>query len=152
MIRALKDFLENALGEPGDAEREGPSRVELAAAVLMVEISLADSRLQDEERRVIENALTRQFHLSPEDASEMIAAAEREVDHAVSLHDFTRMINEHLDMQEKIRIVERLWEVAFADAVLDKYEEYYIRKIADLLYVPHVQFVKTRHRASRGGG
>jgi len=152
MIRALKEFLENALGQPGETGRQGPSRVELAAAVLMVEISLADSELHEEERRTIENALVREFHLSPEDAAGIIAAAEREVDHAVSLHDYTRMINERLDAGEKVRIVERLWEVAFADAVLDKYEEYYIRKIADLLYVPHVQLVRTRHRASRGGG
>ena len=149
MIKALKEFLDSALGTPGQDDARAPvSRVELAAAVLMVEISLADHALQDEERHVIEDVLQRQFHLSAGDARDMITAAEQEVDHAVSLHDFTRLINERMDAGEKARVVERLWEVAFADAVLDKYEEYYIRKIADLLYVPHVQLVKTRHRAA----
>lgn len=148
MIQALKDFLENALKQP-DETAPGVSRVELAAAVLMVEISLADHELHEEERRVIEGALQQQFHLPPGEARDIIAAAEREVDHAVSLYEFTRMMNERMSAEEKTHIVERLWEVAFADAVLDKYEEYYIRKVADLLYVPHVQLVRTRHRASR---
>ena len=79
---------------------------------------------------------------------EIIKTARTEVDHSISLHDFTRKVNEVLDAGEKAALIELLWEVAVADNVIDKYEEYFIRKIADLLYVPHKDYIKAKHRAS----
>ena len=58
------------------------------------------------------------------------------------------MLNDNLDAEEKIHVIELLWQVAFADAVLDKYEEYYIRKIADLLYISHKDYIRTKHRVA----
>jgi uncharacterized tellurite resistance protein B-like protein len=78
-----------------------------------------------------------------------LSLAEEEVDHVVSLHDFTRSINDSLSREDRVKIVELLWRVAFADAVLDKYEEYFIRKIADLLYVSHKDYIQSKHRAAR---
>ncbi len=66
----------------------------------------------------------------------------------MSLYEFTRLLNEQLSREERIRIVEMLWRVAFVDSVIDKYEEYYIRKIADLLYVSHRDYIKAKHRVS----
>ena len=133
-------------------EDDHAHRIELACAVLMLEISLADSTLDDSEKSSIENALGQRFKLPAEEIETLLDLAHREVDHAVSLHDFTRLLNERMSEREKEQVVEYLWQVAFADGVLDKYEEYYIRKIADLLYVPHVRLMKSRHRASRSAG
>ena len=83
-----------------------------------------------------------------DEARALIELAENEVDHAVSLYDFTSFLNDTMSNEERAGIVELLWQVAFADAVLDKYEEYYVRKIADLLYVPHRDFIKAKLRAS----
>ena len=124
------------------------NRVDLAAAVLMIEISLADSSIDDEELAVIKKALIAHFNIAAEQVDELIELARREVDLAVSLHDFTRMLNNNLNPSEKIQIIELLWQVAFADAVLDKYEEYYIRKIADLLYISHKDYIRTKHRVA----
>ena len=134
-------------GGARDTSRPG-NRVELAAAVLMIEISLADSAIDNEELAVIKTTLVNHFNIAAGQVEELIELARREVDLAVSLHDFTRLLNENLDPAEKIRVIESLWKVAFADAVLDKYEEYYIRKIADLLYISHKDYIRTKHRVA----
>ena len=147
--KSLKDFFERSIQDSADHPGSGTdNRVELSAAVLMIEISLADSSIGDDELAVIENALVEHFDISEEQVDELIDLARREVDIAVSLHDFTRMLNNNLEASEKIRIIELLWQVAFADAVLDKYEEYYIRKIADLLYISHKDYIRTKHRVA----
>ena len=147
MLKSLKVFFERSIQDSAD---QGMSlldnRVELAAAVLMIEISLADSSIDDEELAVIKKALIAHFNIGADQVDELIDLARREVDLAVSLHDFTRMLNNNLNPSEKIQIIELLWQVAFADAVLDKYEEYYIRKIADLLYISHKDYIRTKHR------
>ena len=148
MLTSLKQFFEVNVIAKVDAEASSESTIEFAAAMLMLEISRADSSIDSDEREVIDKVLKTQFHLSEEQASELLALAEKEVDHNVSLHDFTRAINEEMSQADKIKIVEYLWQVAYADSVLDKYEEYFIRKIADLLYVSHKDYIKTKHRAA----
>ena len=151
MLKSIREFFENSLSDDGVRSDSGPdNRVELAAAVLMVEISLADSSVDKDELAVIKTALTHHFDMDAGQVSELIELARREVDLAVSLHDFTRMLNENLDAAEKIGVIESLWKVAFADAVLDKYEEYYIRKVADLLYISHKDYLRTKHRVAGG--
>ena len=149
MLKSLKAFFERSVQDSADHSRSGlHNRVDLAAAVLMIEISLADSSIDNEELAVIKTALIGHFNIAAEQVDELIELARREVDLAVSLHDFTRMLNNNLGASEKIRIIELLWQVAFADAVLDKYEEYYIRKIADLLYISHKDYIRTKHRVA----
>lgn len=148
MMRALKQLFDEALSRAKQDEAGGPTSVELSAAVLMLEVSMADSELTEGERHTIEQALRRGFHVDADTAQKLISLAEAEVDHAVSLFEFTRAINDAMGEEEKAQIVELLWKVAFADAILDKYEEYYIRKIADLLHVPHSRFIRAKHRAA----
>lgn len=149
MLKSLIEFFEQGTGETAESARAGAdNRVELAAAVLMIEISLADSSIDDGELAVIKKALTGRFKIAVEQVDELIELARKEVDLAVSLNEFTRMLNDNLDATEKIQVIELLWEVAFADAVLDKYEEYYIRKIADLLYISHKDYIRTKHRVA----
>ena len=149
MLKSIREFFERGIQDDADFDRaDSDNRLELAAAVLMVEISLADSAVDDEELVVIKTALVNHFNIAAGQVDELIELAQREVDLAVSLHEFTRMLNDNLDASEKIRIIESLWKVAFADAVLDKYEEYYIRKIADLLYISHKDYIITKHRVA----
>lgn len=148
MLSTLKEFFESHV-VPTTTDDDTPEKtIEFAAAVLMFEISRADSTIVPEERKVIDAALVNHFHLSQMEAQELLALAEREVDDSVSLYEFTRSINDRLSNKDRVKIVELLWQVAFADAVLDKYEEYFIRKIADLLYVSHKDYIRAKHRAS----
>jgi uncharacterized tellurite resistance protein B-like protein len=147
MLKTLKEFFTSTL--EADSNHDTGHDLNLAAAVLMVEISMADSSIGEEERRIIHNAMQESFNLSEDEAHTIISLAEKEVDHAVSLHEFTSLINQTLSAEEKSGIVGILWEVAFADKILDKYEEYFIRKIADLLYVSHQDYIKAKHRAMK---
>ena len=148
MLRNLKEFFESHIVSTTVDDDTPEKTIEFAAAVLMFEISRADSTIDPEERKVIDAALVNHFHLSQMEAEELLALAEREVDDSVSLYEFTRSINDKLSNKDRVKIVELLWQVAFADAVLDKYEEYFIRKIADLLYVSHKDYIRAKHRAS----
>ena len=148
MIKSIKAYFESLLENDKQNEHPHANTIELATAVLMIEISLADDHIDDNERETIKKLLTRSFSLDEAEIDELINAAEQEVDHAVSLYEFTRLLNDSLDIDEKTRVVQNLWRVAFADSVLDKYEEYYIRKVADLLYVPHSNYIKAKHDAA----
>ncbi len=148
MFKTLKEFFESRLRETERDKEAGPHTTELAAAVLMLEIGLADSSFDEIERKVMTETMKNSFHLQDDEIETIITLAEKEVDHAVSLHDYTRTINRNLAPEEKVRIVELLWKVAFADAVLDKYEEYFVRKIADLLHVSHRDYIRAKHRAN----
>ena len=145
MIGNLKEFFDkHFVSSPSLTEETAEKTIEFAAAVLMFEISRADSSIDTEEREVIDKALVEHFNLSQSEANELLTLAEKEVDHSISLSEFTRAINDSLDAEDKVKIVELLWRVALADAVLDKYEEYFIRKIADLLYVSHKDYIRTK--------
>ncbi len=148
MIKTIKNYFEELLQDNSENNESHKHTIELATAVLMIEISLADDHIHDEERRVIKELLHKNFELSQNEINELITLAEEEVDHAVSLYEFTRLLNESLSIPEKVNIIENCWRVAYADSVVDKYEEYYIRKVADLLYIAHSDYIKSKLKAA----
>jgi uncharacterized tellurite resistance protein B-like protein len=148
MIENIKAYFETLFSDDSTDSEPHKRTIELATAVLMIEISLADDHIHEDERNTIKSVLIDHYKLSNEEIDELISSAENEVDHAVSLYEFTRLLNDTLSMPEKINIIEGLWRVAFADAVLDKYEEYYIRKIADLLYIAHSDYIQSKIKAA----
>ena len=148
MILSIKKYFEDLFSKTSDDQSTHKRTIELATAVLMIEISLADDHIDDEERNVINHLLIQTFGLEQNAINELIEAAEQEVDHAVSLYEFTRLLNDALSMAERVEIIENLWRVAYADSVLDKYEEYYIRRVTDLLYIAHSDYIKAKHKAA----
>ena len=118
--------------------------LQLAAAVLLIEISRSDAHVSSTEEAVILRAIKATFELTEEEADSVIATANRETDEAVSFYEFTRVINDQFSAEQKSELVKMLWEVAVADGHIDDYEDHYIRKIADLIYVPHSEFIRTK--------
>ena len=135
----LKRF-RNRAESPRDT---APAR-RLAVATLLVEIARADFEVDSSERSAIRRMLASAYGLDPGAARSLVEEAERAVEEAVSLHEFTSRLNEELSPPEKVEIIEMLWRVAFADGRLDKYEEHLVRKAADLLYVPHRRFIRAK--------
>ena len=148
MIKNIQHYFEMLFQNKTEDDASHKKTIELATAVLMIEISLADDHIQEEERIVIKNLLNDNFNLEHDEIDELICLAEKEVDLAVSLYEFTSLLNESLSMSEKINIIKNLWQVAYADSVVDKYEEYYIRKIADLLYISHSDYIQSKLKAA----
>lgn len=146
MLNSLKDLLVEHLSAD-EPEEQREHTLQLATAALLLEISRSDTDIRKDELRLIEQRLRDCFQLDENESRALVEQAGSSVDESVSLHEFTRVINDHLSRQERVHIVELLWQVAFVDGVLDKHEEFYVRKIADLLYVSQKDFIRTKHRA-----
>ncbi len=130
---------------PRLAERE----LQQATAALLIEAARSDFAFDQTERGRIELLLRERFSLGHGELQEMMQAAEAEVEQATSLHQFTRILDINLDPEEKRSLLQMLWEIAFIDGRIDKYEEYLIRRLADLLHLPHSDFIKAKLRASQ---
>ena len=122
----------------------------LATAVLLLEVSRADFDVQEEELRTIVSALAERFRFSEQEVQGLVDLALTEQEHHVSIYPFVKVINDGCTPEEKKRLLLDLWKTAYADRRLDKYEEYQIRKIADLLYLPHSTFIQTKLEVQQG--
>ena len=148
MLRSLKELFESlaprAESEPVEVRKH---RLQLAAAVLLVEVTRSDSRTNDAEQTAVLLALRQRFTLADDEVSRLVELAESAARRAHDLFSFTSKIDEGLDLEQKVRIVENLWQVAYADAHLSTHESHLIRKIADLLHVPHGAYISAKMRA-----
>lgn len=146
MLDKLKSLF--ATTTASDEKHLAPS-IELACAALLIELIYADYNKDPAEISAAKEALQQTFALQDAELQELIELAETEKHEAVSMYPFTSVINERFEAQEKIQIIAMLWQVAYADGHLDKFEEHYIRKIADLLYVSHKDFIQAKLKATK---
>jgi len=148
MIATLQALLKKYTHLPQDEPLDGEQALRMAAVALLIEVARADSRVNDEEHQVILRIIERCYSVSAGQALEIANAAEGYADELTSLYPLTRLLTSECSLEERVAIVRLLWEVTFADGHVDKHEEYLVRKVADLLYVPHNQFIRTRLQES----
>jgi uncharacterized tellurite resistance protein B-like protein len=148
-MRSLKRWIEQNFG---DAAADDPARREqlrnLAVAALLVEVLRADYDVAEAERRQVVESMRGMLGLDEAQCAGLLAEAEQQVDRAHDLHQFTTAVNGALAHDEKLRLVEQMWRVAQADAIVHKYEEHIIRRVADLLHVSHREFIAAKLRAA----
>ena len=125
--------------------------VRVATAALLIETARADFEFDKMEREKLDRLIGETYGLSTQERRELIQIAEAEVDASVSLDQFTRLLDRNLSPAQKRRVMELLWEVALADGRIDKYEEYLILKLADLLHVSHKVFILAKLNATEKG-
>jgi uncharacterized tellurite resistance protein B-like protein len=125
-------------------------KTDLASACLLIEVMKSDHELDDREAAEFIEILQKQLDISDEDLADLVTLAEAEAKQATSLYEFTSLINAGYDYENKLALIENMWRVAYADERLDKYEEHLIRKISDLIYVSHRDFIRTKHSARSG--
>jgi uncharacterized tellurite resistance protein B-like protein len=148
MFRTIQQFFESQIQPAAQVpEVQSDHPLKLATAALLIELIRADFKVEDAERRAVEDAVRRVFDLSLEETTEIIRLAEEEASKSLSIYEFTHLIDRGLPVEKKIYIVELLWRVAFSDAELEQHEEYLIRKIAKLLHVRHEDFIDAKMRA-----
>ncbi len=135
--------LSRLLSKPRSERSEAQCR-QLAMAVLLVETARADFQDQDAEHLAMREALVRSLGLGADEAQALIERAFTQARESVSLHGFLATLNAELDAAGKRDLLEALWRVAYADGRLDPQEEARIRQLADLLFVPHADFVQLR--------
>ena len=136
MLYRFKAFFEvkQAVGG-GEAGGHTPDEFHLAAAVLLVYAATADAEFGAAERDRIEWLCEHRFELGHDEAHELIEAAEQRVENSVQLLEFTRTIKDGFSYEERIHLMEMLWEVVYADEIVEAHEASLMRQIAGLIYV-----------------
>ncbi len=140
MLNALKSFFDDVLDKPEQQKID----LELAITVLLYEVAHADADSSDEEDEAITRLIRKAFDLEIAAANNLINKAKQSQADSISVHTFTRVIKDQLTRPERARFVKAMWLVAYSDGQLDKYEEAIIRKVADLLYLDHSEFIKAK--------
>lgn len=134
--------------EPGtETEVATEQQAQLAAAVMLVEVAAIDDHFQASEADALLKILAHKFQLSAQDVEQLQDQATLAQANASSLHDHTRVINERFSDQQKQDLIANMWQIAYADGELDKYEEYIIRRVSELLYVSHSDFIRAKQWA-----
>lgn len=141
MIDKIKAFFSKNIIEADD---NALSSEQLATAALLIEVMVIDGNLDEQEFRAISNTLSQMLDLSNEQIDELIVLSREEVADATSLYQFTREINAHYDHDKKMALMTAMWQVALADGHLDKHEEGIIRRVADLLYIRHNEYIRCK--------
>lgn len=121
-----------------------PRQVQLAAAALLIEVSKADYNTHAEEQLAIVDAIRHSTGIGEDEIAAMLTDAQRASSDSTSLYEFTSLLNSQYSDDQKFELVKTLWRVAAADGEIHKYEDHLIRKIADLIYVPHAQFIRAK--------
>jgi uncharacterized tellurite resistance protein B-like protein len=145
MLERIKGFFDRHLGQAGEGGEA--RRLRLAAAALLLEMTRMDERVLPGECAAVEEAVRERFALTPEECRELLELADAERHDATDYFQFTSLIVRHWGMDERTALVEALWRVAYADSALSPYEEHLVRKVAQLLHVPHGAFVAAKHRS-----
>jgi uncharacterized tellurite resistance protein B-like protein len=148
MLDGLKALLDSWLPPaPGLEAADEQRALQLATAVMLVEVMRADGRFNADEQAAVRRALKDRFGLGDAQAQQLETQAEASASRATDYFSFTSRLNAHFDMAQKVRLVEEMWRVAYADGHLSEVERHVLWRVADLLHVPQGAYVNARLRA-----
>lgn len=157
MLRSLKDLFDQ-LGAGLAPDTTGPDpkaeehRLQLATGVMLVEVMRAEPDLSDAERDAVLLALRSKFDLADDELERLLELAHNTSRYAYDYQRFTARLNERFTQQQKIRVIEAMWQVAYADGHLDVHENQVISKVAGLLHVTHGEYIAAKMRAQEDAG
>jgi uncharacterized tellurite resistance protein B-like protein len=152
MLRIFTNLLES-LDPARRATSSGPEfqhTLELATAVLLIEVVRADGHVADAEQDAVLQALRTRFVLSDDELTALVELAREKSDHTHDLFTFTERLNHSLDERQRIQIFELLWTTAYADGHADAHEAHLLRRLGDLLHLRHADVIGARLRAEAG--
>jgi uncharacterized tellurite resistance protein B-like protein len=144
MINQLLSYL---TGSEAPAAEPGADELHLAVAALLIEAARMDDNFDLAEKATIGRLLAERFELGPDAVNALVAAAEKRVRDTAQYFPFTREITKRMTTEQRVKIIEMLWEVAYADGVLDPHEDALLRQIAGLIHVPDRDRGEARKRA-----
>jgi uncharacterized tellurite resistance protein B-like protein len=149
MLSAIREFFEKNLSTSA-AARDESHAIALATAALLLEVVRLDGEIEQRERDTVLRAVRDKFGLSASEADALVELADAEARQATDYFQFTSLLNQHFSAEQKAKVIEHMWRVAYADAELSAWEQHLIRKIAALLYVSHGDYVAAKMRAREG--
>ena len=143
----MKNFFKGFFNKPISQEPETSNSVLLSAISLMIEVSLADEIMDISELETLKKVLLNEFEVKENDLENLISDAKKNQNSSTSLYEFTRKINDEYEFDDKKNLILSMWKIAYADGNIDKYEEYVIRKVSDLIYISHPDFIESKQKA-----
>ncbi|WP_159821482.1 tellurite resistance TerB family protein [Colwellia sp. 20A7] len=148
MFNKITDFFNNLL-DTEDNKAKCQISIEISSAVLLCEVMRADGVFTESEQDILTNILIKQFNLNDQEVETVLEQAFVLSENASDFYQFTSKLNQHYSLDERIKIVSLLWQVAYADGELASIEEHIIRKIADLLHLRHNEYIATKIAAEQ---
>ena len=150
MLSVISQFFNKHI-KPAPERREDATEhsLQIATAALLIQMMRADFHINDEELQSLTQTIRSRFKLTAEETNELLKLAENEICKATGYFEFTSLLNEGLTREQKIKVTEQLWEIAFSDSVLDKHEEHMVRKISHLLHISHREFIDAKLRVKQ---
>ncbi|WP_160154407.1 TerB family tellurite resistance protein [Microbulbifer sp. ALW1] len=149
MLQQIRKLFEQ-IGRGESVEVRTEKDVRMISAALLAEIATADQKVDDRERAALEQLLQEHYQLDGDTAQSMVERALTERHEATSLYEFTQSVNTNFSERDKYLLVKQMWQVAFADGEIDAFEEHLIRRVAELIYLPHGLFTRARAEARDG--
>jgi len=144
MIGILKGFFTNEANVLSRANVPQSHRLHVATCAILMEMARRDGEFSDAERQAIITIFKNKFNLSDNEISCIIDASEEELERSIDLWQFTNQINKNYSPDEKIRIIETVWQIAYSDGRLDRHEDYLMHKLSELLNVPHKHLIDAK--------
>lgn len=142
----LRDFVDSIAPSPETRLRREMDAVQQACCQLLMEVARLDAANAQQKREVAAQAMRDQFDMPQPEVAAMIEAAARPENQPTSYFDSVKLLNGRFDPARKARFIEQLWRVAMVDGDIDMYEDHLVRKLSDLLYVPHNDFILAKNR------
>lgn len=149
MLQQIRKLFDQ-IGRGESVEVRTEKDVRMISAALMAEIATADQKVDERERTALVRLLREHYQLDEETASNMVEQALTDRHEATSLYEFTQTVNENFSERDKYLLIKQMWVVAFADGEIDAFEEHLIRRVAELIYLPHGLFTRARAEARDG--
>ncbi|MCW8876004.1 MAG: TerB family tellurite resistance protein [Kangiellaceae bacterium] len=144
MLKKITLFFEQFIEISSADETTTEHSLNLAIAAVLLEMTTIDNEVSKLEIDQVNTILMEELGITEQEIEELKQLTKDELENATDYYQFTSLINSHFEMPQKLRIIEYLWRVANADGRIDHHEEHYLRKIADLLFVPHSEFIKAK--------
>ena len=145
LFERLKSILTGEVEAPSaQNEAERKARLQIATAVILLEVALSDDEYTDAERELIVEILKENFSLDDESVRELLFVSEEQRRRSIDLWHFTEIINSRYDVEDKFRVIEMVWQVIYADGRLDKYEDHIVHKLAQVLHIPHERMIEAK--------
>ena len=150
MLSRIKVFFAEKISAPLQANESSDSGADsralmLTSIALLLEMLRMDELILEDELDKLKHILLTEYDVNASDLDELINLAGEEAHNAVDYYRFTSLINQQLNQQQKFALIKNLWRIAYADGSVDKLEEHLARKIAELIHVPHSEFIRARH-------
>ena len=145
MFTRIKAFFNDGSALTAQDNKESTEkRIQVAACALFIEMARTDDEFSEEEQNRIISILKKEFSLSDDMCKELIELSKLELQASVDLWQFTNLINENYSPADKIRLIEMIWRVVYADGKLDKHEDYLVKKLAMLLNLRHREMIDAK--------